>query len=783
MTEINSTSRTASDRKSRAGHWRALFCILALGAACVASGVQGNAANATATIQSDTPQGGEDSGVTPSTPEGAISSSRPIRLAQSEGAAPISASGGASPTPPATAELEEVIVTAQKRSERLQDVPISISVLSGDELDSSTLQGVSEALNAVPGVATFPDSPGGGTEIIVRGVGTVAALYSGSSAIGYYLDSVPFSFVRQGFEPDSGMFDLDHVEVLRGPQGTLYGADSLNGIVRVITKAADLNDFDFKARTSLSSTYYGGENHDADFAVNIPIVDGKLAVRAVVGDAKDSGWINTPTASHVNTADLSNYRFKVNAQPTDDLSIRLSAAHSIADYGSTSTADGNRLFDFPGAQPYSLDYDAYGMTVNYQLPALTITSNTSYLLFSNPFLFQLSPSLTAPVAAYEDNTSRTVAEELLLNSRDTGDWRWSAGGFYRDEKDVSFAYLTGGPPVPGLWTFNDFTKSYAIFGEVGHRFFFDQLWWTLGARYFHDDVGNQNNAPDPIAGTSLALIGTTFSHTSPRAVITWKPDADAMLYASYSQGFRSGLLQNQFVFAVLPNAPAAKPDTLSNYEIGAKGDLLDHRVAYDISAYYMNWRDIQQVFDVFVPGTNDTETAAVISNSGSASGPGVDFGLTMRPIDRLNLNVNASWNGLEIRSPVYSEGARLLAVGDRPTLSPELTAGGSADYTFPLGGSGFKGVPAFGINYISPLASKFLAGTPLTSLTAPNQHTMLARANFTVEAPAHWTVMLYVDNLFNYQETPYTNPSNQDLSEDVRLRPRTVGIQVTYRYK
>lgn len=745
MLSIHSKTGPDSNRYPRAVSCRMVFGVLALGAAPLV-------------------------GAAPENP-------------QSDAAATMTVGGASSPSPPATGELQEVVVTAQKRSERLQDVPISISVLSGDQLDRSTLQGVSEALNAVPGVATFPDSPGGGTEIIVRGVGTVAALYSGSSAIGFYLDSVPFSFVRQGFEPDAGMFDLDHVEVLRGPQGTLYGADSLNGIVRIITKDADLNDFDFKARTSLSSTYYGGQNHDVDMAVNVPIVEGRLAVRAVVEDDKDSGWINTPTASHVNTGDLSNYRFKINAQPTDDLSIRLSAAHSIGTYGSTSTGDGNRLFAFAGPQPYSLDYDVDGVTINYQLPALTITSNTGYLRFSNPFFYQLSPSLTAPVTAAEDNNTRAVSEELLLNSRDAGDWKWSAGGFYRDEKDVSTAYLTDAPPVPGLWNFDDFSRSYAMFGEVQHRLFSDQLWWTLGARYFHDDVGNQNNAPDPIAGTSLALLSTTFSHTSPRAVITWKPDTDAMLYASYSQGFRSGLLQDQFVYVVLPNAPAAKPDTLDNYEIGGKGDLLDHRVAYDLSAYYMNWRNIQQVFDVFVPGTNDTETAAVTSNSGSASGPGVDFALVMRPIDHMNVSVNASWNGLKLNSPVYTEGALLLAKGDRPTLSPELTAGASADYTFAIAGSGFTGMPAIAVNYISPLESKYLGGTPLVSFTAPNQHTMLARANFTVAAPAHWTAMVYVDNLFNYQESPYTNPSNQDLSEDVRLRPRTVGIQVTYSYK
>ena len=179
-------------------------------------------------------------------------------------------------------QLEQIIVTAQKRQERLQDVPISIAVLGGKDLDTSTYQGVTEALTAVPGVAAVTDGQGGGTFISVRGVSAASYLFSGSSPVAYYLDSIPFGLVDSAIAPDTNAYDLERVEVLRGPQGTLYGANALNGVVRVLTHDADLDQFELKGRTSGSSTEDGGGNYRGDVAINMPIVEGKVAARAVV---------------------------------------------------------------------------------------------------------------------------------------------------------------------------------------------------------------------------------------------------------------------------------------------------------------------------------------------------------------------------------------------------------------------------------------------------------------------------------------------------------------------
>src|ERR1700761_1185446 len=175
--------------------------------------------------------------------------------------------------------IDEIVVTAQKREQRIQDVPISLSVMGGAELDKSSIQSVSDALGLVPGVAVNVTGQGGETRLTVRGVTASGPLFAGPSPIGYYLDSVPFGLVRSAVEPDANTYDLNRIEVLRGPQGTLYGASALNGVVRVLTNDANLDRFELNARVIDSYTQNGGNNPRGDLAVNVPLIEGKLAVR------------------------------------------------------------------------------------------------------------------------------------------------------------------------------------------------------------------------------------------------------------------------------------------------------------------------------------------------------------------------------------------------------------------------------------------------------------------------------------------------------------------------
>lgn len=402
--------------------------------------------------------------------------------------------------------LEQVVVTAEKREERLQDVPISISVLGGNELDTSTSSGVLDELTRVPGIVIPPPSGLGVTQISIRGVGASGLQWDGASPVAYYLDSVPFGFVRSAYIPDSGAFDLSRVEVLRGPQGTLYGANAEDGVVRVLPNDADPSGFDLKARAFGSGTEYGGANGGGDVAVNVPLIEGRLAVRAVVDYQDLSGWINTGIVKDANDAQLRDYRLKVAYLPIDDLSIDLSEWSSRDNYGALSNSLPNRTENsVTSTEPVSNDFDASGAKVTYTLPSFSITSMTSYIDYRAYNSFDTSPyglPFFLGLDIQSLGTSRVFSEEFLLSSATSSTWKWTAGVFYRDDHDTytQTAYLEG-TYLPPPTDFNDESISHAFFGQIGRRFFDDKFEWTLGLRQFHDTVSTSSADPaDPSLG-------------------------------------------------------------------------------------------------------------------------------------------------------------------------------------------------------------------------------------------------------------------------------------------
>ena len=685
----------------------------------------------------------------------------------------------AAPSADATSEpsgLNEIVVTAQKREQRIQDVPISLSVMSGTELDKSSIQSVSDALGMVPGVAVNVTGQGGETRLTIRGVTAAGSLFAGPSPIGYYLDSVPFALVRSAVQPDANSYDLNRIEVLRGPQGTLYGASALNGVVRVLTNDADLNEFDFKARAGVASTDSGGGNWREDAAVNVPIVEGKLAARLVVGQEHDSGWIDSAIKNNTNDTDRKDIRLKVNAQPTEDLNIKLGATHEEANYGAPPEGT-NDYSASTQNQPIASRFNAYDVKVDYQAPWFTVSSATSYFTFLNDGSLDVAPGVPTPPLTTR-YVSRVASEELNLTSKLDGPWRWSAGAFYRDARDTTFQTL--GDLLPAPVSEADTSRSAAIYGEVGRRLLDNKFELAVGARYFHDDVGLQQLIlyGEP-AGTPLLNTPSTFHAVTPRVVLTWFPSTDYTMYASYSQGFRSGFPQSELVQLAAPSFVPVKPDKLSNYEIGGKGGMFDDRLNFDLALYYMKWKDIQQTLGIPVPGS----TAYVVANVNgqSASGVGVDFAVTGRPVQNLTLGVNFSWNGLKEDSAVYSAGQLLFPSGSRIDDSPAFTAGVSAQYDIPFGSGGWSGQAAATARYTSlQTTTSASSGSGLPPVVVESNSITTARTSFTFVAPAHWRVMLYCDNVGNNRGVPLANTTAYT---SISQQPRTAGVQVDYRYK
>jgi iron complex outermembrane recepter protein len=730
----------------------------------------------------------------------AISISLPFGLAI--GQATLASPQISSPTPNTsssersenTAALAEVIVTAQRRTERLQDVPISLTALSGAALDTASSAGVFDALMAVPGVSILGQNgsslQGGGAQITIRGVGPAGEILSGSSPIGYYIDSVPFSLVHSAGTPDLDVYDLKSVEVLRGPQGTLYGANSEGGLVRVLTNDANLNDFDFKVRTSLSSTDFGGGNYRGDAMVNLPLIDGVLAARLVVGNAQWSGWINSPSETHLNSSEIGNYRLKIDAQPTDELSAELSAWHSQSSYAGCSCGvkDGTTLAVIP--TPTYIDFNAFALKVAYDLPGVTLLSQSSYLGYGSSNVVDLTtliPGLLQPgdpLSLAEVSTiqhAATLSQEFTLVSKSAGPWTWDAGAIFRYGKDQ---FDESGQIFGGSTHFDDGSKSTALYGQLSQRFLADQLQWTLGGRYYHDESTSGGFGFGAPPGQTY-YESTSYNKFTPKATLSWFPSSTLTVYGTFAEGFRPGSAQDAAVSSVAPNFPALNPDELFSYEIGAKGSLFDHRLSFDFDVNYMKWKDVQQVTFVNTPPGSNVFLNAFV-NGPDASGPGAEFSVQARPFEGLEINLAVGWNQVLYRSYEYEPGTipspstLIVAPGDRASDSPEWNGSASVQYTFPVTG-GYSGQIALTDTINSPMFSG-REGINANGVGVYGDQIMLNAVRVAVLSPKHWTTTIYVDNL-NNERGIATPVSGSGIYTNPLLRPRTIGIQVEYHLK
>lgn len=666
--------------------------------------------------------------------------------------------------------LGEIIVTAQKRSESLQNVPLSVSALGGQALESSSVTSVNDALRSVPGVTSYNSFQGGMTKFAVRGVASNPSLFNGSSVVGYYLDEIPFAFARFPVSPDANAYDMERVEVLRGPQGTLYGANALNGVVRVLTHDADLDDVQIKARATGSTTRNGGESFRGDAAVNIPLIPGKLALRAVLGYADTAGWIDLPVAGirDVNDGKTKNLRLKLNAEPTDNLKVEGLVWLNRNEIGSSNNSRDDRTWLARFRQPANTNFDAYGLTLSYDFPTFSILSATSHIKFRNASL------IDAPVGGarhWTELAARLWSQELRAVSTGEGPWGWSVGAIYRDAQDNQrqrFDTLNS-----GLWLDFDYgSKSYALFGEISRKFLDDRLTVTGGLRYYKDKTSYHENAywnTNPL----LPDRRETFDAVTPRAVISFRPNTNLSLYASYSQGFRSGFSQNGLVLRITDAAQSVRPDRLHNYEVGAKGKLLDGLLEFDASLYYIDWKDTVQVLNVIVNTPVGVFGVNQAINSSSASGLGADLAVTLRPARGFSVGGTVSWNNLEFDRDVYSGTAVLFRKGTRLPESAKLTATGQIGYNFDISddyNASFSAAVTHSSSIYNTAGFTLLQGDNITKLDLEMK----------LKSKNGWSVSLFADNITD-EDGRIRRVGPQPVNDYAdRLRPRTVGVQFEF---
>jgi iron complex outermembrane receptor protein len=719
-------------------------------------------------------------------------------------AAPGIAMAQTSAPPPGA--VSEVVVTAEKREEALQNVPVSVTAVSGATLQELHAVSLEDWAGYVPGLSLGDAGAPGETFLALDGIGPIGA----ASEVGVYVGDTPVgsssSFEgANGFSMDLMPYDLQRAEVLRGPQGTLYGASTMGGLIKYVLAAPDLTHF---------SGQVGGDVFGVDHAgsaggggrgeANIPLVTDTLALRVSGYYESTPGYIDDVTTGQKGDNALRQYggRAALLWQATPDFSMQLSAIYqnSHADNQSFVALDTVTAQPIAGGyaninarpEPYTQQLQLYDLTLKWNLHWAQLTSVTSYQQFNNNTVEDLTDYLGDLLSAYgapANNQSdfderyglKKVTQELRLASPEAQKLEWLVGGYYTREDASNYEVINGynaGFPNPlELVTLPSFYQEYAFFGDLTYHF---TDWFDLsgGIRYAHNNQTFVESEAGSLLGSSPPTMPVlVVPGSSSEGVVTYSvsPELhltkDVMAYARIASGYQPGG-PNIVIPGATPVPAQFSSSELTDYQVGLKSTLLDGRATLDLSAFYIDWTKIQ--VSVLLGDTS------AIENAGKARSEGFDFSGTWSPIHDLVLGANLTYTDAVLTQAVPSitaaSGARLPYV---PLWSGSLTA----DYSVPIAGP-WRGFIGGGYRYIG---SRYSDVQGSTSNLDPQGLEVGADNVVDLHLGARTpdlTLTLFAKNLFN--EHAYLAPADYffgivgnpiDIKAPL-MQPLTIGVSV-----
>jgi iron complex outermembrane receptor protein len=680
--------------------------------------------------------------------------------------------------------IDVVVVTAQKREQNLFDVPMSVSAVSGDEIAERGAVELEDLQYTVPGLSIAQLAPGS-EQIELRGI----SVFSGLPTVGVYLDELPLNGETGQAGLDVRLVDMERVEVLRGPQGTLYGQGAVGGTIRYITKAPDLEAYAANVTGEVATIADGGVESSVQGAISIPIVKDQFAVRIAAAHQEFGGWIdNTTTRQEDNNAGSTNYlRALALWKPTEKLDVNLLLVHQELDLDSINLSDANRTFSGAAPTPSDSQADIANLTITYDLGIATVLSSSGWVDRTENGQVDLSPlfipALEAPppagfgypsgtftsIAYQTENTNRFFAQELRLTSSTEGPLSWTVGAMYRDSESRTRSKTVNTPDIVpvDLLTTNGTqpsdSVSWSVFGEATWALS-PALEATVGGRYFEDER-TQDIVATTFGGPSSDKGKETFSAFSPRVNLMWRPSDEWNLFANIAKGFRSGGFNRVSAgFGIVAVPPTYKPDTLWSYEFGGRYRAPDRRLQAEFSIYYNDWSDVQSLeFATAFP-------AQYIVNGNDISGIGIDAAVEFRATDSLRFGLSGGYNDM-----TYQRTTGERKSGDPADYVPQYTLAASATYDF-------RWAPkAPGYARLDYQLTDGWQVFPRNVLPAPvfadAQRYLNARLGVDLE---HINVSLFADNIMD--EDGVTYPAFGGLFTPMRPQPRTVGLTLSYNY-
>ncbi len=708
--------------------------------------------------------------------------------------------------------LAEITVTAEKFTSTIQNTPISISALSGEQLNAAGLSHLEDIAHQVPGLSMRTAGPGL-TEYEARGL---ASNGGAAPTVGFYLDEIPLSppaLSQSGkvvIDPD--LYDIDRVEILRGPQGTLYGSGSMGGTIKVITNQPKLGVFEGSVQGTGSYTDGGSGNYDGNMMLNLPLGD-KFAMRLVLSDLYRSGWIDavalnpfpinpaSPTRGPVETAPVDGIIRKANDEhlwgarlsllfkPSDDFSVLVSAFRQNLNTGGYDLLDGSpnsaapsRVSSvhyeiFPFREGIQDDISIFALTINANLGFADLTTATAYwdrvavqTQDASESIYNANggnvPYTLAPYT--ERDPSHQLSQEVRLTSHDTEHVHWVAGAFYSELhsvwNEIGFSQANETPSVPdGAYfiSWNPYTvKQYALFADGSYKFT-DRWKLSAGVRWYkynseQDEYSWGYDGPNLTPPAAPQITEAANSGANPRINLSYAPTPDLTTYATISKGFRPGGANQILPPPTSPpycqnGALQFGPDAAWSYEVGEKAKLFDNWLTINSDIYYIKWTGIQQV--VTLPCGYQYYT-----NAGDGRSYGPELEINAKLSHDWMLSLSGSYTNAEITHPNAAYTSFLENVASLPDGTTHPCNAGSS-CTAPIMNV-VKDTASLAIVYNTTILGDYQFSGRLAGQFVGQSHDVAYYFDYTLPsygladarvslAHGDWSANLFVDNLTN----------------------------------
>lgn len=714
----------------------------------------------------------------------------------------------------------DIVVTATRHSERLQDVPLSVTAFTQAELTQKGIVGFEGIARETPGVVLDRRSDNN-VSVTTRGISTNGYQAGLQATTTVYLDELPLTTIGNSVTLDPNLYDVERVEFLRGPQGTLFGSGSLSGALRILTHSPDLTGFDASALADIGVTPDGGGIRQRyNGMVNVPLATDTLGLRVVGFYRHEEGYLDNLGTGIKNSNTLKDWggRAILLWKPTDRLSIRLMGLYEDshpedASLSSPNLGDRKRYSTIPDL--YTSKTQLYNATIEYDLGGAHLTSATSYGHQDGLFDVDLAGTfgLTVPFYLYDHGVWKTFVQETRLSSNPGGKFDWTVGGYYlhrdlyldgRESSDPAYLaarHLTGLPADGTFTTFPSDTRTYELagFGDLTYHLT-DKISASGGIRY-----GKYGGTVDTFAGfnsayftyallnirnANIAQVATlptstrypTASKVSWKASLSWKPTHDLTTYATVSTGYRTPVYNARAgsVSTVDKNdlviPTGAGSDNLTNYELGVKGRFLGGKLTANLTAYYIDWRNFQ------VQANRQSDSVQFATNVGRAASKGFEAEIILAPVKGIVLGLNGSLNDSKVTEITASEAVISGAVKGARLASPHVQGSLYGTYSYGVG-QGATGFSSFQVQYVGSFPNGFpnTPGKPATPSAVYNFTDAYAYVNLQTGIKiGQFATTFYVENLGNSRAAVYIHPENFIYSRYATLRPRTFGVRIGY---